>query len=127
MTITAKNKILIFNLGISILIIIGLCIFMVKHGSVCNRIHLEDLEENRDIIPDEETAKRISDALVKSNLDFEEDKTYDVEVIFDEQTNEWEIIYFPITLDGEHVSRSEKIVRINRGSGHVTMLEDGCE
>ena len=127
MTTIEKNKILLFNLSISVLIIIGLCIFIVKHEPVCYLTHLDDIEENRDIISDEETAKQIADIIVESNLVFEEDKTYDTEVIFDEQANEWEIIYFPITLDGQPDIDSDKIVWINRGSGHVTVLSGGCE
>ena len=122
MTTNEKNKILLFNLCISVCIIIGLCIFSVKHGPVCNRTHLDDLEENRDIIPDEKTAKQIADVLVEINLGFEEDKAYDAEVIFNEQTNEWEITYFSISLEGQPDIDDEKIVRINRGSGHVIVL-----
>lgn len=117
------KKILCFGWGISILVIAVLCIYIVRCEPKCNKVHVDDIvTEGRSIIPDEETAKEMAYILVEANLGFEESGFYESRVKFNEKTNEWEILFYEMTFEGQYVLGSGKVVCINKDSGTVTAL-----
>lgn len=115
-----KNRILFICLGISYLIIGILYIYLLKYELICNRVHINDVDKGRNIIPDAETAEKIAYALVEGNLGFKVSEIYEVKVIFDQQTSEWEVLFYQITPEGKYVLDAGGVVKIKRDSGIVT-------
>ena len=117
-----KNRILFICLGVAYLIIGILYIYLVKYGLVCERVHINDVDKGRDIIADEETARKIAYALVEGKLGFEESKKYQTEVSFNQRTNEWEVFFHQMTPEGAFVLDAGGVIRIERDSGIVTEI-----
>lgn len=112
-----KTKILFGGWLLSILIIIILGTYIVKSEPKCERKHLDEIDRSKELVPDEETALKIADAIISGDKDVEwdEDFTYEVSVSFDEETYEWLVMYAPtipgkVVFDGENISGLEKIM-----------------
>lgn len=121
-----KNKILSLCLGLSLLLIVNI----ISCKPECERLHLDDVEKGRNVIPDEETAEEIAYILLEANSGFEGESSefyYEAEVSFNEETNEWEVIFCPRPYDGKFVLDGEKVVHLNRDSGMVTFLFCGWD
>lgn len=118
-----KKYLLSFGLVFSLLIIAVLCFYIARCEPKCERIHLDEvMEEGRNIIPDEETAKEIAYILVEANLGFEELGVYKSRVSFNEKTNEWEVFFYQMTFDGQYILGGGRVVVINKDSGMITAL-----
>lgn len=118
-----RDKFLFICLGISFMIILVLSYHIAEHESTCDNIKLEKLYKDRCLIPDEETAKRISDIIIEANGGFEEGWYYGSNVEFDQMTNEWKVVYIKESLDRSHFFlHDEAIVYINKDSGIITAL-----
>lgn len=65
---------------LSIFIIIILCAYIVKREPVCERAHLDEIDRSKELIPDEETALKIADAIISvdKEAEWDEDFTYEV-------------------------------------------------
>jgi hypothetical protein len=107
-----KFKILYVCLGLLAISTILLLVYILSPKPyVCESIHLNDVlvawGEN-DIIPDEETARRIADIIIEAQFDNIDDdsvwcRDY-VVVTFDEQKYEWTVHYrFPPDTMGEGI------------------------
>ena len=84
-----QTKILSVLLGISILVMITLCIYTIKVQPECERAHVDDIDRNRYIkYFDEEMAWEIADLVTGIEISAE-DADYEVEIEFDEQSFEW--------------------------------------
>ena len=113
---------LIGFLGISLFVNILLSVYMVKREPVCERVHLDDVSRERNVIPDEKTARQIAYIIVESNFGFEENYFYDPFISYDEDTGEWEVSYLKRTKEGGFILCGGMMVRIDRNSGMITEL-----
>lgn len=115
-----KGKVLYAWLIVSLTIIAFLGTYIVKREPICERIHLDDIDRNRNVVFDEEMAKRIAEAYIDSfdePLGWDEDFVYDVKVTFDEVNYEWIVEYLPQAPKGKMVVDGGKTARIRRDNG----------
>lgn len=117
---TMKTKILFGGWMLSIFIIIILGTYIVKSEPKCDRKHLDEIDRSKELIPDEETALKIADAIISVDKDVEwdEDFTYEVSVSFDEETYEWLVMYAP-TIPGKVVFDGGNYIWIRKDNGYV--------
>lgn len=115
-----KYKILFCGWLLSIFIIIILCVYIVKREPVCEQVHLDVIDRSKELIPDEETALKIADAIISVDKDVEwnEDFTYEVSVSFDEEAYEWLVTYGP-TMPGKVIFDGGKYIWIRKDTGQV--------
>ena len=99
-------------------IIIFLAIYIIKRTPKCDRIHADEMIAFD--VPDADIAKQIADVV----MDIGEDKDYDVNVDFDEKSNEWIITYVPNCLEGDGDTLGQKIVKIRKDIGTITINGD---
>lgn len=81
-----KDRTKCILLFFSLVIIIFLAIYIIKRTPKCDRIHADEMIAFD--VPDADIAKQIADVV----MDIGEDKDYDVNVDFDEKSNEWIIV-----------------------------------
>lgn len=117
-----KNKYLKIYLGISVFIILFLLFYIIKLQHWCEEVHLQDVVyANQNMVPDEETAEKIAYILADVHLGFEEDCYYDVTVFFDENRNEWQVVYLKMTSDRNgFFLGGAPVVKIEKNTGIVT-------
>lgn len=89
----------------------------------CEHIHYDDIDREKDIIQDEETAARIAEAVLrmeKSMWGLSEDRTYYAEITYNDEEYEW-IVHFDVNPPGEPIVwlDAERIVGVRRDSGMV--------
>ena len=118
-----KMKVLYICLGISLFINLALGNYIVKWEPVCEKVHLDDIDRTKDIVPNEKTAIKIADAVIESDdyWSWEEDITYDVHATFDEYRYEWFVNYHPVIEEGAYWLDGGKNVRIRRDNGMVAI------
>lgn len=118
-----KVKVLYVCLCISILICASLGHYIVKHKPVCERVHLDDIDRTKDVVPDEETALRIAEAIVDSHeyWEWEEDVDYEVEILFNEMNYEWSVQWQPPIPEGAIMLDGGKTVFIRRDTGAISI------
>ena len=98
-----KMVIMYVCLGVLTAMVISLSLFIRFRVPVCDRPHMEDIRQlwgRADAVPDEVTARRISDAVIDAQSGFGERQEYDVTISFDEGRNSWSIYYQPTPLTG---------------------------
>ena len=117
-----KNKYIKILLGISVFIIAFLFLYIMWLQNWCGKVHLQDIVcKSKDMVPDEETAEKIAYILVDTHLGFEEDYYYDVDVFFDENRNEWQVVYLKMMPDRKgFFLRGAPVVEIEKNTGIVT-------
>ena len=115
-----KFKFLFCGWVLSIFIIIVLCAYIVNREPVCERVHLDEIDRSKELIPDEETAIKIADTIISADKEVEwnEKFTYEVRVSFDEETYEWLVMYAP-TIPGKVVFDGGKYIWIRKDSGQI--------
>lgn len=115
-----KFKFLFCGWLLSILAIIALCVYIVKTEPVCERAHLDEIDRSKELIPDEETALKIADAVISVDKDvvWDENYTYEVSISFDEETYEWLVTYGPM-VPGKVVFDGGKYIWIRKDSGQI--------
>lgn len=115
-----KLKILFLGWLFSIFIIIILCVYIVKREPVCERVHLDEIDRSKELIPDEETALKIADAVIAVDKEVEWDKecTYEASVSFDEETYEWLVTYGPSKPD-KVIFDGGKYIWIRKDNGWI--------
>ncbi len=116
-----KNKILFVCLSISILINALLVIHIINMEPPCEHIHYDDIDRTKDIVSDEETARRMAEAVLrmeKSAWGLKEDFYY-TEIFYNEAGHEW-IVYFDLNPPGEvSILDAERIAGVRRDNGMV--------
>lgn len=112
-----KRKILSICLGVSLTLNIGLAGFLIRRGPSCEYTHFHEIDRTKDVIPDEETARRMAEVYLDDFFGFHKDMElpYDAEITFDEAKYEWTVIF---SLEGSEDGRWLD------GSWFVTMRRD---
>ena len=117
-----KNKILYACISISILINALLVIHIINMEPPCEHIHYDDIDKTNDIVPDEETARRIAETVLrmeKSAWGLKEDYNYYTDITYNEAGHEW-IVYFDLNPPGEFsILDAERIAGVRRDNGMV--------
>ena len=110
-----------------LIIVMALSISMLvpKPEPYCDRLHcdgkLQSWEVNG-IVPDEETAIKIADAIIKTQSKvisewFGDNQGFNADVSFNEQKNQWELVYYQTPQKG---MGGDIIIHIMRDCGMVT-------
>ncbi len=83
--------------------------------------YMNGIDRNRDMIPDEETALKIAEAIIEADeyWTWEENVNYEVEVTFHEEPYEWFINYHPELPEGAFIVDGGKNISIRRDNGLV--------
>ena len=121
-----KPIVIYICLSLILIAIISLSVYFFTRDSTCNRIHLDDntkLWGEYDLVPDEETAKRVADIIISAQSGFYEGLDYDVEITYKEDSNEWDVCYHPIVSDGMYLFDGTIEILIRRDCGMVTELD----
>lgn len=117
-----KRKILYICLGIMMLIDGALGMYILEREPVCDRTHWSDVDRTKDIVPDEETGRRIAEASFKrekSAWGYHEELDYQVEVTYDELSYEWIVTYDVVPPEGGFVLDGRRIFGVRRDNGYV--------
>lgn len=112
-----RTKILYVCLGISALLSLVLYIYIVKYDAKCERVHLDVINRDGDIVSEAEGAKKIAAAYLglKEDWELQENPIYDAEVTFDESCYEWIVIFSP----NDSESDKERVVGIRKDYGII--------
>lgn len=117
-----KRKIIYICLSASILINALLVIHVINMDPLCEHIHYDDIDRTKDIVPDEETARRMAEAVLrmeKSAWGLKEDCNYYTDINYNEAGHEW-IVYFDLNPPGEvGILDAERIAGVRRDNGMV--------
>lgn len=81
----------------------------------CGRIHTDDIDRSKDVVPDEKAAIKIA----RLSLPLEENLEYDIEVDFYENLDEWCVSFRP---QNKNILDGGWRVRISRYYGIVNMM-----
>lgn len=113
-----KNKILYACLSISILINAQLVMYIINMEPPCEHIHYDDIDRTKDIVPDEDTVRRIAETVLrmeKSAWGLKEDHYY-TDITYNEAGHEW-IVIFSSNSSG---SDKERVIGIRKDYGIIT-------
>ena len=113
-----KNRIKLIFLGIFLIIIICLMVYTIKRTPKCSRVHIDEMIAFE--VPDEKVAREIADVVVG----IEEEKDYDVTVLFDMKSNEWVIAYIPKRSPKDDKIAGERVVKIRKDIGTISVYEN---
>lgn len=113
-----KIKISYVWLGVLSLSVILLSVYILIQKPICERIHIDDnmkLWGTKDAVPDEKTAKKIADIIIDAQSGFEPIFDYTVEVNYNADKNEWELLYHPGAVSGGGIT-----IHLRKDNGMVT-------
>lgn len=117
-----KNKYLKIYLGISIFLILFLGLYIYYPSIFCEKEHFKDVSERRNMVPDEETAEEIADAIVEARGGLKglaEGFSWKTEVNYNKQNNVWIVYYSQEAEDKWLLDGAWMEVMIDRDSGVV--------
>ncbi len=118
-----KHNILGFCLCISFVPFALLSWYITEHESRYENMQTEHLNQDKCLIPNEETAEKIAATIIEANGGFEEGWIYEPSVELNLLTNEWEVFYLQQTPDKTGiVLDSGGKVCIDRDTGMITGL-----
>lgn len=123
-----KKKIIYVCLGISLILNILTVGYIVR-----NRLFLAwyeqtywyNIDRTGNVVPDEETAKRIAEAVIEADELWnwepwgDSDEDYEIEISFDEETYWWKVAYRPKLPEGAILLDGDKIVWIRKDNGWI--------
>lgn len=123
-----KKKIIYVCLGISLILNILTVGYIVR-----NRLFLAwyeqtywyNIDRTGNVVPDEETAKRIAEAVIEADELWtwepwgDSDEDYEIEISFDEETYRWKVAYLPKLPEGAILLDGDKIVWIRKDNGWI--------
>lgn len=91
-----KSKIPAICLGTSLVLNIGLAGFLIQRGPSCEYTHLNEIDRTKDVIPNEETARKMAEVYLDDFFYFHKDMElpYDAEITFDEAKYEWTVLFY---------------------------------
>lgn len=100
-----KRKLLGICLGISLVMNLAMCGFIMRRGPVCEYRHLYEIDRTRDVIPDRNAAKKMAEVYLEDFFGFHKDMDmpYETYIVFDEKNYEWTVKFYladPPRLDG---------------------------
>ena len=109
--------------GFLLIAVVLLCSYIAVDE--CSRMHFDDnmkLWGTRDAVPDEETAKKIADIVIRAQTEIlgyglREDWEYEITATYDTLGNRWHIHYSPGIVVG-----GEIMIGIRKDSGMITGL-----
>ncbi len=111
-----------FFLIVLIIINILLCIHITKSNSMYKPVYEDEIEKDKNIIPDKETAARVAQIVVETLDEYvkgiDEGIEYEITVTFDEEKYEWVVHYMP-EQEGDVIFGGEIIIRIRRDNGKM--------
>lgn len=116
-----KTKFLYLCLGIFTLIIIFMCRHIIKYKPYCEYIHVEEINEIQNRVPDEDVAEKIADVVIEAHCELKEGCTYHKEVTYEEQSNEWKVTYIQVTPDGEYLWETKVEIGINKDNAMLSI------
>ncbi|MBQ9926738.1 MAG: hypothetical protein IJO65_02065 [Lachnospiraceae bacterium] len=120
-----KNKYLKMYLGISVFLILFLGLYIYYPSIFCKKEHFKDVSESRNMVPDEETAEKIADAIVEARgglKGLREGFFWDTTVDWDEQHNMWSVCYSQRTEGGGWLLDAGAEFWIDRDSGMIVLV-----
>lgn len=111
-------------MGISLILNFFTTIYIVKNKlflEVCEQIYWYDIDRTGNRVPDEETAKRIAEAIIDADemWTWDTDVDYEMEISFDEQSYRWEVAYLPKIPEGMVLIDGGKYVWIRKDNGEI--------
>lgn len=119
-----KKKIVYVCLGISFLLNILTVGYILRNKLLLDlyeQAHWYHIDRTGNVVPDEETAKRIAEAIIDADelwtWDFDED--YETEITFDEETYRWKVAYLPKLPEGMMLVDGDKCIWIRKDNGWV--------
>lgn len=116
-----KKLYIIFCL--SLLANILLATYLIRVKPVCERYHISEINYSYDVVSDEATAREISDVIEAEYIGHGDMAEYDVVVDFNNQSNEWEVIYVFNEIGG---LTQKDIVCIRKDNGMITTYRRIC-
>ena len=116
-------KILYVCIGISSILGLFLGFYIMIYKPACERYHVDEIYRNIDSVNCEEGAAELAAACLKIEYDFESQEApdYDVEVIFNELSYEWIVIFTSKESGQDEI----KMAAIRRDFGTVGILSGG--
>lgn len=113
-----KQAFIYLILVLSIVINILLCVHIAEPDSKYEPVYEDEIERDKNLIPDEQTAKRVADIIVvtQENIDVDE---YEITVTFDEKKYEWVVYYRPRELMFDGGIK----INIRRDNGKIHIYE----
>lgn len=116
-----KNKIIYILLSISVLINSLLVIYITNMEPSCEHTHYDDIDRAKDMVSNEDTAKRIAEAVLRmeeSGWGLKEDFYY-TEITYNDEGYEW-IVFFDLNPPDEvTILDAERIAGVRRDNGMV--------
>ena len=115
-------KILYVCIGISAIIGLFLGFYIMIYKPACERYHVDEIYRNVNWMNSEEGAAEIAAACLNLEYDSESQEApdYDVEVIFNELSYEWIVIFTPKEAEQDEI----KMAAIRRDFGTVNVLSE---
>lgn len=119
-----KGKIIYVCLGISLLFNILTVGYIVRNKlllEIYEQAYWYDIDRTRKVVPDEETAKRIAEAVIDADelWTWNADEDYEMEISFDEASYLWKVTYRPKIPEGYILLDGEKSVWIRKDTGWI--------
>lgn len=117
-----ETKILYVCIGISAIAGLFLGFYIMIYKPACERYHVDEIYRTIDEVNIEEGAAEIAAACLNIDYDFEskEAPDYDVEVIYNELSYEWIVIFTPKGSEED----GTKMAAIRRDFGSVNVLSE---
>lgn len=113
-------KILYVCIGISAIAGLFLGFYIMIYKPACERYHVDEINRNVNWVESEEGAAEIAAACLNLAYDYESQEApdYDVEIIFNELSYEWIVIFTPKDSEQD----GTKMAAIRRDFGTVNVL-----
>lgn len=121
-----KEKILCLCLGISLILNIFTVSYIVRNGlllELYEQAHWYNIDRTQNVVPDEETAKRIAEAVIDADelWTWDPDSDYEMEISFEEDTYRWKVAYRPKIPEGMILVDGGKYVWIRKDNGWIEL------
>lgn len=111
-------------MGISLIFNILTVGYIVRNGLLLDlyeQAHWYHIDRTGNVVPDEETAKRIAEAIIDADElgRWDSDEEYEMEISFDEETYRWEVAYRPKLAEGMILIDGPPYVWIRKDTGWI--------
>lgn len=119
-----KKGIIYACLGISLILNILSVGYIVRNGLLLElyvQARWYNIDRTKNVVPDEETAKRIAEAIIDADElgTWDLDKDYEMEISFDEETYRWRVAYLPKLPEGAMLLDGDPCVWIRKDNGFI--------
>lgn len=105
-------------MGISLILNILTVGYIVRNGLLLDlyvKAHWYTIDRTKNVVPDEETAKRIAEAIIDADELWtwepwgDSDEDYEMEISFEEDTYQWRVAYLPKLPEGVMLLDGDKM------------------